>query len=121
MNKKYRLLKDLPGIKAGVMVYGSTPFTFCPLGGGKCFTFGEDEMINNPDWFEEVKEEKPEKIKKGTVMVSKNQANVRVVYTGKGKKENDFSGVVIHPGPESIFPLHKFSRTWNLSGFKPAQ
>lgn len=121
MDKKYRLLKDLPGIPKGSTAYGQFPVTFCPSGGGKCFTFGEDEMINNPDWFEEVKDEKPEKIKKGTVMSWIGDEDFKVIYTGKGCSRNEFSGVVIGKGKDTLFKINDYGRTWLFIYFKPAQ
>lgn len=51
--KQYRLLKDLPGVKAGAISKGINPYVF----GGEPTGYGLNEKTiqNNPDWFEEVK------------------------------------------------------------------
>lgn len=123
MNKAYRLLKDLPGVKAGtVSSHDGGYFMFEDENGEESALFAQDRIDLNPDWFEEVKDEKEAKIKKGTVMVSKENKNFKIIYTGKGEDFDEFSGVVIEKDEkDEFFCLHEFSRTWNLSGFKPAQ
>ena len=54
--KKYRLLKDLPGIKAGeIFEYGCQEEAY--LTGVGRIHFGKEVMPTCDDWFEEVKEE----------------------------------------------------------------
>lgn len=122
MDKKYRLLKDLPGIKAGaVSSHDGVYFMFEDENGEEAALFAQDRIDLNPDWFEEVKDENPEKIKKGTVMVCKSDKVLKVVYTGKGKEFGEFSGVVIQKAIDAPFKLNEYSANWNLSAFKPAQ
>ncbi len=65
--KKYRLKKDLPGIKAGAICYRTNGFfgdsndpSYCVTNSHfyDKITFDWKVINNNPDWFEEVKKEK---------------------------------------------------------------
>src|SRR5687768_6752191 len=59
MNKKYRLLKDLPEIKAGeIFLFVEQHDTYeCKRSGGKYIHLPRSYVENNPEWFEKVKEQ----------------------------------------------------------------
>lgn len=119
MEKQYKLLKDLPGLRAGVIfVYDEEEggFVFCltEVGGEGEYWFTQKEINNNPDWFEEVKVSG--KIKKGTIMVSQGDG-LTVVYTGPGRESDEFSGVVIGTA-EGNYEPGTYSKTWCRKAFK---
>lgn len=67
MEKKYRLLKDLPGVKAGTIfdrVKGvdlpshSQDFVVYSPKSFLVPQFASEDIKNNPEWFEEIDEEK---------------------------------------------------------------
>ena len=53
-NKKYRLLKDLPGWSIGSIFSENSEEKYCPVPCGYP-NFHASQIENNPDWFEEVK------------------------------------------------------------------
>lgn len=55
-NKKYRLLKDLPGLKAGVILGQARPGGAYSSEDKHYPAFSVDQVELNSDWFEEVKE-----------------------------------------------------------------
>lgn len=92
-NKKYRLLKDLPGKPAGILLsYSATlkmyqyeGYPSVDMGDGY-FVYGELPALveNNPDWFQEVVEPEPnqpefpvEEIKALTSMYKDMIAHIR--------------------------------------------
>lgn len=56
MVKKYKLLKDLPGLKAGAISSGERIITFFSKTSVKTYKFSAEEVVSNPEWFEEVTE-----------------------------------------------------------------
>ena len=78
-NKKYRLLKDLPGKPAGILLsYSATlkmyqyeGYPSVDMGDGY-FVYGELPALveNNPDWFQEVVE--PERVEINSLKIHDN-------------------------------------------------
>jgi hypothetical protein len=66
MNKRYRLLKDLPDCKAGTVLEQENPyglFMYCGAFDGKepDSWYIKDVVENNPEWFELIEEPQPKK------------------------------------------------------------
>jgi hypothetical protein len=60
MTKQYRLLKDMPNLKAGAVLTLSDTREMYAIEndrGGKFFQMYASTVENNPEWFEEVKQE----------------------------------------------------------------
>jgi len=53
--KKYKLLKDLPDLKAGA-VFEFDEFKYYSCGNYHTYCFHHEELERYPDWFQEIKE-----------------------------------------------------------------
>lgn len=122
-NKKYRLLKDLPGKPAGILLsYSATlkmyqyeGYPSVDMGDGY-FVYGELPALveNNPDWFQEVVEPEPnqpefpvEEIKALTSMYKDMIAHIRQQkYTeaDMDKARRESFGAARELNKASIFP-----------------
>jgi hypothetical protein len=86
MERKFRLLKDLPNIKAGeISYYHNNLFKFKTLS-DNYVAFNFSELLDAPDWFEEIKEpemvwQKPE-MNKETASTLYYVSDDDNIYTG---------------------------------------
>ena len=63
MSKRYRLKKDLPDVKAGAVFIHDGKYSYDYESKNKLPSwYDESNVENNPEWFEEIKEDAPDEI-----------------------------------------------------------
>lgn len=116
MSKKYRLLKDLPYIKSGVEYVSADGFngvydrcSYVPNKMGMMherFAIHIDWIENNPEWFEEIKEEQP-KSNKDRIEVNGFYESGGFLSNVSGESHTDYRFNTMYPIPKEKFPLIK--------------
>lgn len=97
--RKFKLLKDLPNLKAGTIFEETvadhyTTITGDKWGDGDNLYYGSQTIKNNPEWFSEIFEPKPQEIIEGCLTGIYNK--VSSMYNG----ERD-SILIINPTPQT--------------------
>jgi hypothetical protein len=95
MNRKFKLLKDLPNLKAGAVFYSPEPIIgqnkYIAMVNSDKFHYTDnlgyslETLLENPDWFEEIKE--PKKYIGEVYSVTQDPFNVQMNIVVKGGSE----------------------------------